>query len=446
MGNTHFRLMGDEDHPAPSRELKPLAVKELHALSILNQAFLGITISLTGYCLVISKAPTLLSILQNLMVVVPILVSYFAFYHIRSGIVFLIFHAVAIAGPYFYLPLPIAVIHTIIMIPLTVVKMYDALHPIDKPVSDPGLYYLVFYLLTSWANSALHGPKAIGTLSIVGSVVCLLCSAITIYYRELESFIRSNAGQASLPVSQIRRTSRILIGIFLVIATTVIFLLPAGGISYLTTLIHKLLLELLFIILALLFPSVVGDPDAEAPPIPEETERAFEKITSGADQIPPWLYNLLYGISTFLMIVVVIAIIAGILYALYAFVRGFHVLAEPEKTSEYIETSERIQPKKRNRLSAAEKANPTYQIRRLYKRSILHLKKKSQILQTSNTPSQIERDVRMPDSEDRETLHRIYEKARYSRDGVTIEEADQAFLASRSLKSRTKEVLEEEAG
>ena len=445
MGSNHFRLFGDESSDlAPSKVLKPLAVKELHALSVLNQAFTGITLSLTAYCLIVSPAPTFLSIIQNLMIIVPILISYLTFYHVRSGVLFLLFHAACIAGPYFYLPLPIAVIHTVIMIPLTIVKMYDALHPMDRPVSDPGLYYLVFYLLCSWANTGLAGPGFINTVCIFGSVVCILCSAITIYYRELEAFIRVNAEQASLPVSQIRKTSRILIGIFLAIATLVILLLPAGGIAKLTTLLHKGLMMLLVLILSLLFPNTVeeGEPLEE---LPEETERVFEEIINESDQIPLWLYQTMYAVSTVLIVLFIIGVVGLIFYGLYAFVRGFHVIAPKEENADFTETSERIKPKTRHKLSASEKANPTYQVRKLYKRNILHLKKKSQLLRESNTPFQIESDVRMPDIQERQTLHRIYEKARYSRDGVTIEEADQAFLASRSLRSRSKQVLEEES-
>ncbi|MBO4391310.1 MAG: hypothetical protein J5825_10680 [Lachnospiraceae bacterium] len=441
MVNRHFRVAGDlhEDPRGSSKVMKPLAVTELHFLSLFNQIYMGIMISLTGYCLVVNGAPTPLNIVQNLMIVIPILISYVVFYNIRSGLIFLFFHAAAIVGPYFYLPTPVAITHTLIMIPLTIVKMYDAIHPQDRPVSDPGLYYLFFCLGCSWANTAAGGPGFINYVCIFGALECILTSAVSIYYRELSNFIQVNAAHASLPVGQIRRTSRILIGIFLAVVSVVIILLPAGGIAKLTTLMQGFMMLMLVFVLKLLFPNagtLNGEPLEE---LEETLPMDFVMIADPEDAVAPWVYQVAYILATIIAVIVIAALIGGILYALYAFLRGFHVLPAHEEVSEYTETSERIAPPSKKRLTAAEKANPNYQVRKLYKRNILHLKKKNQLLRLSNSPTEIENDVRMPSVPDRDTLHRIYEKARYSRDGISMEEADSAFTAAKTLRSRAKD-------
>ena len=72
-------------------------------------------------------------------------------------------------------------------------------------------------------------------------------------------------------------------------------------------------------------------------------------------------------------------------------------------------------------------------VRRLYKKTVLRKKARSQVLLDCWTPTEIERSVRLeeasPDGSRR--LHHIYEKARYSRNGCVEDEVEQAKAAAR---------------
>ena len=153
--------------------------------------------------------------------------------------------------------------------------------------------------------------------------------------------------------------------------------------------------------------------------------------------MPIWLGRLVYGISTAIVILLLLAVLFLILRAIYVFIRsysGIKVMEAPN--AEYIETSQSVLPKKKLKKVTDEFSSPSGIVRKLYRYTIRsHRKSKNIAIPTSCTPTEVERIVNLS-QEDTEILylHNMYEKARYSKDGVSMAEAEDVKMRSRNIK------------
>lgn len=261
--------------------------------------------------------------------------------------------------------------------------------------------------------------------------VYLLNFIIYTNVKSLNDYLYSRKETANLPGRQICSTNRGLVTIFsvlMVLAMLALPLLPADKAIYSVGIALRDFLRWLF-----------SHFSEEPIPIAEmETEELIAETQSNllpdTSTTPAWLtmlYNILFGAITF---IVCTAVIIGIIYLIYLFIQRFYrpvsaagdtqEFIDKETEPEYMDRTER--QKKEGIMSRL--FNPNAIVRKRFKRRIkkgaaARPGERSGKIPAPLTPSELEEFAGLPADAETQKLHELYEKARYSRDGCTKEEA-----------------------
>lgn len=268
-------------------------------------------------------------------------------------------------------------------------------------------------------------------------------------------FFQKNADRANIPFRQIQTTNDVLLLLFGLLVTAVFFLIPYSGVQKIFSLIGQGLLGLLKWLIRLLIRP--GDPEdtiysTEAEPIETSPMGDLSGETS-----PFWEF---IGAALLILVTasVIIGILAGLAYILYSLYKGFYAYEKKEEDkTEFLKVdmkSIRFKREKSKTKSLEKSRDPSAQVRKLYKKSLLELRagqnsvgSASQSIpersdknplhrlqrllssahpsppEPSMTPEEIEKDTGLCATETAVLLHKTYEKARYSREGCSQEEA-----------------------
>lgn len=284
-------------------------------------------------------------------------------------------------------------------------SLFDLPHPVHW------VWFAVLYVLGMFLKEPCFW-KLVFYLLLADIFLCFYCQ----FMDRMHGFIEEHQRIANLPVETMVRVGKIILSTAILIL--VLFVLPSA-------LYGK-------------------DPlaDAIAGYEPKEVEQQETEITVSATEgtsqmdlaeslaglgeakeLPAWVQN----IGKVIVFLMLSGMAVMLLKAIYQACKnaGSSFAAKDEDEILFLdkeETEERVRLG-RKRKEGEGRFSPNMQIRRRYKKRIKKTLKS--VLQGSETPTELEEKAEAERSEGMQTLHHYYEKARYSREGCTREEAEQ---------------------
>lgn len=278
--------------------------------------------------------------------------------------------------------------------------------PVDSALDRPLLPAAALFL-APFLYSAVMGEPWLQKASLVWAAVYLLLWAGWHGFRTIDQYLSLNRDRAGVPAKRIVRTSGLALLGMLVLAGAL--LLPALVTEEGVFRIDPQTRE------------VTVQAQAQTPEMPAAMERPewLDQLGQGSSfQFPPFLNYLLWALTGGLAG-------AALLYGAYCLLRTFRSsFVDHRDVVQYLrgpqEKPEEAPRRKRQRPRLWDRS-PNAQVRRKYRRAVLQASKEPPPVWAA--PREIEEGAGLRDAQ----LHQLYEKARYSREGCTLQE-------SRSLK------------
>jgi hypothetical protein len=277
------------------------------------------------------------------------------------------------------------------------------------------LWFAVQYIVGLIAKQPLYW-RTVFYLALLDLFVCFAFH----YIRQFMVFLQDNHTSANLPVRTIRRVHRILLAVGAVLL--VLFVTPA--VLYNQEPLSEVSLKLSRL------PSGDDDGNADFVPTGAMEENPFMEglIDTGEVHEPPeWLTKLTEVLQVVVLAVLVIGVILAIVQAIRYAMKNFAICDEDEVIFLEDETSDAAETAGSNKQRGDGIFSINRQIRRRYKKTIR--KATSGIPDHWATPSELEAHAGLADSDGMSVLHEVYEKARYSRNGATREDAERVMHA-----------------
>lgn len=163
----------------------------------------------------------------------------------------------------------------------------------------------------------------------------------------------------------------------------------------------------------------------------QKTEKKKEMMLIGEEKtLPEWI-EIIYFIIDVLSVILVIAFLVFVLYKIAKILYGMYVSfgVQTEENGDKVErifavSSEesKMHIKKSKKENLFWNLSPNAKIRKLYKKRVK--KDRKETINPAWTPQEIEQFVNLP-IEEKQLLHNLYEKARYSQSGCSKEEAQE---------------------
>lgn len=243
----------------------------------------------------------------------------------------------------------------------------------------------------------------------------------------MEEYLTVNEGVANIPFRQIRRTNYGMLGLYLVLVSAAMLLLPISGLD---KLLNKFV-DAVKALIRLIISSIRSDETITLPEIQEETTipptEEIGDLIIPEREAPPWVKDMLDTIFYVILAVIAIGILISIGKGLVRVVKKFYrPYRENNDEQEFISPVDqnesllsRILPKRPLFLDRS----PNAVVRRAYRKAVEKkaARQKDPGALMVRTPEEIEDYIKLDAAEDREKLHTLYEKARYSKEGVSKE-------------------------
>ncbi|MDD6481209.1 MAG: hypothetical protein PUF65_02865 [Lachnospiraceae bacterium] len=275
-------------------------------------------------------------------------------------------------------------------------------------LTSPRPYHWVWYTVLYVAGMFFHFKTFLYIAFTMLFADILICAAFY-YMNALHTYIHKNRHVASLPVQTMKKSHR-MIGI-LGALLFVLFLLPSAlyGREFLPNLKAEKP--------TLTFMEVMHS--TQEPSDPEISSEQIAAAIIAQQDTPAWVF-LLIRILCFLVIVAIV-VTAIVLLVRYIQRTGQSFSVEAEDETVFLNAGQTdsadtvAHPDSTDAHPSAEQ-----QIRKRYRKTI----KKATKGQPNSwaTPSELEQDAGLSEQEKTQTLHDIYEKARYSQDGCTSDD------------------------
>lgn len=269
------------------------------------------------------------------------------------------------------------------------------------------VYYIAFLLLQQD-----HLLRWVFLLLFADVFVCFIFG----YLNSMWEFIRGNRRIANLPVHSIQKTGRILLLICAILLGLIVLPSALYGREPLTELRG-------------LIRPVKFTPSTEfTEMMPDNFSAADLSLPGEPPADPPAWLN---ALTKLLMYLCTAAAAAALLIAIYRVCRNALAYFAQDEEDEILflgtEESDLLPRGPLLRREKKERRNsPNQKIRRLYKKTIRRAIKERRTGQSPagwETPSELESKAQLARDESTDRLHTMYEKARYSRDGCTEEDA-----------------------
>lgn len=290
-------------------------------------------------------------------------------------------------------------------------KMWEVPTLLDAPRIPYCLLFAAMYLsAVSFHRQALLNLM----LGLLGAEICI-CLAY-LYLERLDGFVRQNIRVANLPAGTMKR-----IGNAVLLAGTaglLICMLPAA-------IYHEEPLSSLHFEPAGMegAPEEIYEENTEPDYLMEELMR----LKSQAKETPEWLKKA----SELLGILTLAGAIYAIIRVIFRYIRHavFSFMEEDQDEIIFLKNEEEFTPKKRRFMKRNEKdglRSPDRKIRKLYKRLIRRTLRETPY--GNETPLELEHMAGLYalENTDIDTIHELYEKARYAKEACTKEEAKQS--------------------
>ena len=279
-------------------------------------------------------------------------------------------------------------------------------------INTPLWLHLIFHAVLYFLVTALklHDPIRIIFYTALADVFLI---AVFTYLQRFYTYVRENQEIAGLPVGTMTRIHRVIGAIALIL----LILVTLPSIFYGREMLEYVTLP-------------ERQPVEREALKPEETAHD-EQMMMNPDMSeligdtepfvwPAWLVAL----GNILVYATVIAILLAIIYSIYKAARAAGVSFAVESQDEVLflnqDSSDKVS-RSRGFDSLRGLFGPNAKIRRTYRKQIQ--KNTKGAVRKSSTPVELERDAGFTGTSEQILLHTLYEKARYSKDGCTAEEA-----------------------
>ena len=363
--------------------------------------------------------------LTSLYFIVPYVVSLYAVKMMKSLPLYILVAAVpVILILAFPVPAYLKALMFIIMGLLVAIRAAARIREQNDFTQRPHFAWLVLFIVAYLIGGSFKND-------LMMKVCYYMCFAYALLYivymnfTRLNEYLTFNKEVESIPYEQISRTNYGTLGIYLLLTVALMVILPLIGIDKLAANFGAALKDLIAKLL---------NREIQYASNPEET-KSTEKMfymesplgQLGSAETPAWLrafYTVLSWIATVL-------VFGGLLFVLVAFaMRMMKAFYRADKGSndrnEFLsgikdEKSFMVsRPSPVKRMQEWLDRSPNAQVRRIYKKQVLRHGKEAP--EKYMTPEEAENFVGFPQGKERSTLHEMYEKARYSKDGCTRED------------------------
>lgn len=358
--------------------------------------------------------------LDALSVLIPFFVSIFAAEKCRSFFSFFPLCLLSLTAPFFMasgtINKVLCLVPSVFTIILRIVKRMKGQH--DGLTSPHAAMFAVFaaiYVITVLLDNAFAGKIIYYAL-----FAYVMDYMVYLNLTSLERYLIFNDSVANIPHRQIAGTNRGLLIVYLALTAAAMLLLPLSGLDRLIKKIGRLILDL---IRRLLSGAGIEEPIEEMPAESFDLAGMFGAIET--KETPEWLRVFLDILQYTLIAIVTLALLFLIGYAIYRFIKRFYrPSSDTDDVTEFISP---LKDKKESLLSEAGRSKPLWRsfdpasaVRKLYRRTII--KKAKSIPTDAFTPEELENYARIEKSAERNALHALYEKARYSEKSISKEE------------------------
>ena len=263
-------------------------------------------------------------------------------------------------------------------------------------------------------------------LFIVSDVIALFAIfhfLIHGYFHRQYKFLTDNQRVYSLPQKKINANGRKLLGIFLIAVSIGMAVVKE---LYRGTLVRKFKV-MVYYILAKIFGKLIdmGGLKEDEHILGDQSNLlgVMNQVESKTDS--PW-EQFLSGVQTVLIILGFLLVIVLIVSLIVNAVRrkGRNLALDEAAEGRDVKDREMSIGKAANKSPSVFDFSPAAKVRRAYRKSVNKYRKHGQSLSAWMTPTEIETAVSMSQSENYKEFHEIYEKARYSEQGCTEEDAN----------------------
>lgn len=279
---------------------------------------------------------------------------------------------------------------------------------LDTPSPLQWIYFGLHYLLGAFLKLSFYWHM-IFYLFLIDVFLCFIYQFMGSFYE----FLQEHSHSANLPVKTMEKVVKIIFGIACILLLA--FTLPSllYGKEPLSTLTFE----------EKEAPEEEWLPEPE-PVVPTGEAEDWRELLAGDEEPkepPKWLVFL----SQVVFYLICVSVIAAVLVAIYRACRnaGKFFAAETEDEIRFLEKgfSDEQEHLKKRKLPWLRETSVNLRIRKIYKRQLRRALKDRP--EGSETPFELENMAGFSEGESREFLHNCYEKARYSAEGCTAEEA-----------------------
>ena len=405
--------------------------KLTHLLCILHQFLIAFPLVSEIAFLFSSGDSSALLLFSAGSVLLVSVVSYIAAWKAPNFAVYLIAHI--LAGLALCICMPVAIRYGSLVI-LTIyfaIHLAESNHPDKQPILAPNVGYILIYIVLYFLNRYAYVNTVLYRALIYSAAADILVFCLYSYQTKMNQFMH-NQKQAScgyrFPETSIRKNGLMMVMLLLALMAFLMILLPLRGIDFLTSHLQTGLIGLLSLIFSHLhFSEADGVQTITQEPYVAETEEAFEAVAAEGATVPQWVNTTIYVVLSVITLIALSIAAALIVYGIYCLIRGFMGFSpKQEEEEEYTEVVENLRPVKNEARHKAKQdtGSPSQVIRKLYRHVIRSHTKKKMYPSASATPAEAENAVGLEDSPDRAELHRLYEKARYGKQGADYGDAE----------------------
>ncbi|MBR6321477.1 MAG: hypothetical protein IKR59_01290 [Lachnospiraceae bacterium] len=392
------------------------AIEQLHGVMIMLAVISGIAVLLS-----IFNYSVPFYFFYGLLVLIPFTVSAVAAQKCRGIGLFLVFCLISLVPVVFFMPdLVSKIVYMLLSVIVILIRMVGRVK--DKPTILETPHFATVILFAFFFILGIVTERSFfAYLNYYLAFIYMISVLIYMNLTSLEGYLAVNRDVRNVPVRTIWRTNYFMLGGYLLLTIGIMFIMPLIGLDRGIMAIGRGFLRLIRYLASL------HKGDDSGPEIIEETVEETQADTGGGmgfmgdgNPTPLWLEALYHALAVALGVVVGIIVLIAIGVAIYRLVKAFY---RPQKENsdeeEFIsnEQDDREGAPDTNfftRIREVFDPNPNVVIRRAYKKRI---KKQKKGIIYSMTPEELEEYTGIPEGEERQVLHELYEKARYSKAG-----------------------------
>lgn len=397
--------MTEQKKRVPARRIAFIVLGWLHVALIFAPIYAGIV---NFFSPDFSQADILLCHLRGLLLVIPIALSWFAGRYLRNIVIYLVASISIIALTVVLFGTKLMIIPALL---LCFLRFYNRLTGEAHPLLDHAVY-LVLPLFLLPAAIAFFYPAVDGIYQVTAPFCAALYFLLCFTQRgiaRIDGYIEMNRTMRNMPARRIARISTATLGVILVIFAAILLpplLLNQNDFRYTPP------------------PASAGStaaPQATAAPQGSTEPDWMQPLDSEPNPLLKLAFQILeYVLIAAVTVGLIFGVIFGALRLSRMFRRSFRDTGDLVENLES-DTYETVREKRRRRdRPGLFDRTPNAAVRRRYRRTVLRAAKEPP--QPWMSPAEAEAHAKLS-GDDADRLHALYEKARYSAEGCSKQDA-----------------------